>query len=149
VPKSLSKVYLHFVWSTKHRAPLLSPELRVPTWAYVAGILANMECPAVVVGGVADHMHFLCRFGRTVTIADVSGRVKEASSKWLHAERGLQGFYWQAGYGAFSISPSHVSALVKYIENQERHHETETFQDEFRRLLAKYGLECDERYVWD
>jgi len=64
---------------------------------------------------------------------------------WLSED----GFYWQNGYGAFSVSPSHVEPLKIYIANQEQHHRRESFQDEFRRLLRKYGIEFDERYVWD
>ena len=61
----------------------------------------------------------------------------------------MQEFYWQNGYGAFSVSPSHVNGLKEYVQNQEEHHRHESFQDEFRRLLRKYGIEFDERYVWD
>ena len=114
------------------------------------GICRGLKCPALIVGGVDDHVHTLCRLGKSVEIADLVRDLKRDSSKWVKEERpDLSGFYWQAGYGAFSVSPSHVAALKDYILHQEEHHRRETFQDEFRRLCKKYGLEIDERYVWD
>jgi putative transposase len=102
------------------------------------------------VGGVADHIHVLCRFGRTLSIANLLQELKRESSKWIKTQSNtLADFHWQNGYGAFSISPSHVEEVRHYIATQEEHHRTVTFQEEFRRLLSKYGLEWDERYVWD
>ncbi len=87
---------------------------------------------------------------RTRTVADLIRDLKKESSKWIKTRDGVPStFRWQEGYGAFSISPSHVDALREYIANQETHHRRETFQDEYRRLLDKYGIEFDERYVWD
>jgi REP element-mobilizing transposase RayT len=102
------------------------------------------------VGGAADHVHLLCRLGRSVTVAKLVQELKHESSKWLKTRAvSLADFQWQAGYGAFSVSPAHVESLVSYFEDQENHHKTESFEDELRRLLAKYGVEFDERYVWD
>jgi REP element-mobilizing transposase RayT len=151
MPQSLAQVYLHIVFSTKDRFPWLKPkQLQADLHAYMAATLNHMDCPCLIVGGVEDHVHILCRLGRTITIADVVRDIKRASTGML-ADRGeaLQGFHWQNGYGAFSISPAHVEALTVYIRNQEEHHRTVSFQDEYRRLLKKYGLELDERYVWD
>jgi putative transposase len=151
MPQSLAQVYLHIVFATKERYPWLkSKELREDVHAYLAGTLNNMDCPCVIAGGVEDHVHILCRLGRTVAIANVVRDIKKASSGMLH-DRGeaLRGFHWQNGYGAFSISPAHVEALTAYIRDQAEHHREISFQDEYRRLLKKYGLEFDERYVWD
>lgn len=102
------------------------------------------------VGGIEDHIHILCRLGRSIPVSDLVRELKRESSKWLKAKSpGLAEFHWQNGYGAFSVSPAHVNALIEYISNQENHHRRETFQEEYRRLLTKYGLEWDERYVWD
>jgi len=117
---------------------------------YLGGICRELDCPAIRIGGVEDHVHVLCRLGRSIRIADLLRNLKRDSSKWAKAEfSGLRDFSWQAGYGAFSISPSHVDRLVSYISNQHEHHRKESFQDEFRRLLRKYDVEWDERYVWD
>jgi REP element-mobilizing transposase RayT len=151
MPQSLAQIYLHIVFSTKDRYPWLkSRELRQDLHAYMAATLNNYECPCLIVGGVEDHVHILCRLGRTVSIADLVRDIKKSSTRMLtDRSEVLRGFHWQKGYGAFSISPSHVEALKEYIGGQEEHHRGESFQDEFRRLLAKYGLEFDERYVWD
>ena len=151
MPQSLVQIYVHIVYSTKHRKPFLRDnEFRDRTHRYLAGIFKNLKCPALIVGGVEDHVHILCRFGENIEVADLIRDVKRDSSKWVKAEQPpLAGFYWQQGYGAFSISPSHVEALKDYILHQEDHHRRETFQDEFRRLCKKYGLAMDERYVWD
>jgi REP element-mobilizing transposase RayT len=118
--------------------------------AYLAGICRNLECPSLLVGGVEDHVHLLVRLSKNVALADFVREVKRDSSKWLKEQRkDLDKFHWQQGYGAFSISPGHVEKLLEYIANQEEHHRRETFQDEFRRLLRKYKIEYDERYVWD
>jgi REP element-mobilizing transposase RayT len=151
MPQSLAQVYLHIVFSTKLRRPFLkSKELRIDVHAYLAATLNNVECPALIVDGVEDHIHALCRLGRKITIANLIRDIKKSSSSMLHdRSAALRQFAWQSGYGAFSISPSHIPALTRYIENQEEHHKTETFQGEFRRLLRKYGIDYDERYVWD
>ncbi len=151
MPQSLAQVYLHLIWSTKHRRPfLIDREERGKMHAYLAGTCHNLKCPSLIVGGVEDHVHILCRFGRTITIADLIRDLKRASSGWSKSlSPTLKEFDWQDGYGAFSISPSHVEGLTKYIRDQEERHRRESFQDEFRRLLRKYGIEFDERYVWD
>ena len=151
MPQSLVQLYVHIVYSTKHRKPFLKDrEFRDRTQRYLAGICKGLHCPALIVGGVEDHVHVLCRLGKNVPVADLVRDLKRDSSKWVKREEPrLADFHWQQGYGAFSISPSHVEALKQYILQQEDHHRRATFQDEFRRLCEKYGLAMDERYVWD
>ncbi len=151
MPQSLAQVYLHIVFSTKDRTPFLKDrELRNKTHAYVAGICKNLDSPTLKVNGPEDHIHIACRFSRKHTIADLLQKLKEKSSKWIKTkDSSLSDFYWQGGYGVFSVSPSHLPALLEYIADQEEHHKKESFQDEFRRLLQKYGVDYDERYVWD
>jgi putative transposase len=151
MPQSLAQIYLHIVFSTKGRRPFLADQgLRGEMHKYLGGACNNLHCPVLRVGGVADHVHILCRLGRTISVADFVKELKRDSSQWAKAQGpDLADFYWQSGYGVFSVSPGHVDALRDYIANQEQHHRTESFQDELRRLLTKYGLEWDERYVWD
>ena len=151
MPQSLAQIYLHIVFSTKNRArSFQNPALRETMHAYLAGTCRNLESPSIIVGGVEDHVHILCRLSKTLSVSELVRELKRESSKWLKEQSpDLADFYWQSGYGAFSISPGHVEALKVYITNQEEHHKKETFQDEFRRLLVKYGIEFDERYVWD
>jgi REP element-mobilizing transposase RayT len=151
MPQSLSQVYLHIVFSTKHRAPYLNEKpFRERTHAYLAGACHNLESPSIIVGGIEDHVHVLCRQSKNLSIAHLVRELKRESSKWVKAEAPqLCDFYWQQGYGAFSISPAHVDDLKQYIATQEEHHRRESFQDEYRRLLRKYAVAFDERYVWD
>jgi hypothetical protein len=112
--------------------------------------LHHLESPVLCVGGVAHHVHILCRLGRSVTIAELIKVLKKESSKWLKTQAAeLHDFFWQNGYGVFSVSPSHMKALTTYIQEQEDHHKRISFQDEFRRMLTKYALKWDERYIWD
>jgi REP element-mobilizing transposase RayT len=151
MPQSLAQIYLHLVFSTKNRQPFLRDvALREETHSYLGGTCNQLDCPVLPVGGVEDHVHLLCRFGRSITVADLVRELKRESSKWIKSKgTPLQEFHWQNGYGAFSVSPGHVEPLRSYIVGQEEHHRKESFQDEFRRLLRKYGVEWDERYVWD
>lgn len=150
MPQSLAQVYLHIVYSTKHRNPFLKdPAVRDSLFSYLATVCKSRNSPCIKAGGVEDHVHLLVRFGRSISIADLIKELKRTSSIWIKNEFHLRDFEWQNGYGAFSISPAHVDALTRYIANQIEHHRKETFQQEFRRLLKKYGLEWDEEYVWD
>lgn len=151
MPQSLAQVYLHVVFSTKHHKPFLQrQDLRRECHAYLAGTCKNFDSPSLIVGGPEYHVHILCTLSREQTISDLVRDLKRESSKWIKTkDPGLSSFYWQQGYGAFSVSPSHVDALRGYIANQEEHHHKESFQEEFRRLLDKYGIQYDDRYVWD
>ncbi len=139
MPQSLAQIYLHLIFSTKDREALLVDKaFRERVHAYLAGTCQKYQSPALIVGGVADHVHILNRLGRTIDVATLIRELKRESSKWVKEnEPKLRGFQWQAEYGAFSASPSHVEALVEYIKNQEDHHRTVTFQEEFRRICQK------------
>ena len=148
--QSLANVTIHVIFSTKDRYAFLTPQIRPELYAYMATVLAEMDSPAILIGGVEDHVHILCRLSRNHIIADIVKTVKLSTSKWLKTKRGmLSKFQWQGGYGAFSVSASQVASVVDYIKNQEEHHRDVSFEDELRRFLTKYGVTFDERYVWD
>jgi len=148
MPQSLSAVYVHGVFSTKSRSPFLADEaLRKDIHAYIAGVTKRLDCPALEVGGVADHVHLLVRLSRTITIADWMKETKRVSSSFVK-ETNVD-FAWQAGYGAFSVSATDFDKIIHYIRSQDVHHRTVSFQDEFRQLLREHGMEWDEKYVWD
>jgi putative transposase len=150
MPQSLANVILHLVFSTKERFACLGPSIRPALHAYLATVARNVGCECPRVGGVADHVHLAVCLSRTITIAALVEELKTSSSKWLKTQLpGLGGFAWQRGYGAFSVGPDDVDALLAYIDNQEEHHRTKTFQDEYRTFLKKHGVAYDERYVWD
>ena len=151
MPQSLANALLHVVFSTKNRTPFLNtPELRGTMTGYLIGTLTNIDCPSLIVGVVEDHVHILCNLGRTISIAKLVEELKTSSSSRIKEEgAGVKDFYWQSGYGAFSVSQSNVEAVKTYITNQEEHHCKVTFQEEYRRFLERHGLAWDERYVWD
>jgi len=151
MPQSLARAVLHVTFSTKHRKPLLqSAALRSALEGYVVGILRNLNCASIITRSVEDHIHILCNFSRTISIAKLLEEVKSSSSEWIKTQDGGPvDFHWQNGYGVFSVSESNVEKVKQYIANQEEHHRKMTFQDEFRLLLKRHGIEFDERYVWD
>jgi putative transposase len=149
VPQSLANILTHVIFSTKDREPLLlDHNLRKRAHAYLATVLKDLQCPAIIIGGTSDHLHILCRLARTQSLSDIMEHLKACSSKWLKAQ-GVNAFSWQRGYGAFSVSQSHLESVVSYIRNQEEHHRTMTFQEEYRLFLKRYRVAFDERYVWD
>jgi putative transposase len=150
VPQSLAAIYVHLIFSTKNRQPLILPDIEEELRQYHAGILRNLESPMICANGTEDHVHLLFRLGRKHSLAEIVEEVKKSSSKWIKT-KGPQykDFYWQNGYGAFSIGQSGIDQLKRYIANQKEHHRKKTFQEEFREFLAKYQIEYDERYVWD
>jgi putative transposase len=150
---SLSCIYLHLIWSTKHRSPLITDGIRPALHSYMAGTFQNLNCPAVLINSVADHVHVLCRFDRDIKVRDLMKEVKQSSSKWIKSANDgghtFKGFYWQTGYGAFSVGPTQVPDVMAYIAEQAEHHKKVSFQDELRRFLKVYKIAYDERYVWD
>ena len=151
MPQSLALVIVHLVFSTKDRAPLIRPDMRPRLHAYMAEVARSLVCVAYRVGGVADHVHLALTLPRTLTQSDLVKELKTTSNHWLEKQdrSAYTDFGWQRGYGIFSIGKSQLTDLVRYIEDQEAHHAKRTFQDEFRVMLEKYGVEYDEAYVWD
>jgi putative transposase len=146
--QSLSSVYLHAVFATKHREKFLaSADLRGELHARLGALSRRMGCEPIAIGGVADHVHLLATLGRTVSIADWIKETKRLSSVFVN-ERS-QPFSWQAGYGVFSVERASLDRVAAYVRDQEAHHRQVCFQDEFRKLMSEHGIEWDERYVWD
>ncbi len=143
-------VVLHVIFSTKDRQQFIGTDLRPRLHAYLATIARDTGCESYRVGGVADHVHLAIRLSRTLTIADLIENLKTTSTKWVRVQSAdLSTFAWQPGYACFSVGPTDLDALCTYIDKQEEHHRTRTFQDEFRMFLKKYGVDYDEAYVWD
>lgn len=151
MPQSLSAVYLHLVFSTKERRPFLKDQiLRSECHAYLGCISKKLDCPVILVGGVEDHVHILARESRSIAQADWVKELKRASSLWIkERDPAAKEFAWQAGYGVFSVSFSHLEKVTEYIARQEEHHRVRSFQDELRAMLAKHRIEWDEKYLWD
>src|SRR5260221_1634577 len=147
---TFSSLSIHCIFSTKMRIPILSPEIRERLWPYLGGIAKQNGIKPACIGGVADHIHLLLSLPTTIAIAKAIQLIKGASSAWVHDTfRELPNFAWQEGYGAFSVSVSHLSETIEYIKNQAEHHRTRTFQEEYLAFLKKHNLQFEEKYLWN
>ena len=148
--QSLVKNYVHIVFSTKYRQELITEIVEKELYAYIGGICQKLECYPIQVGGYTNHIHILCNLSKKIALMKLLEEVKAHSSKWIKTKGvEFENFYWQDGYGAFSVNPSEVDIVVRYIKNQKIHHKNQDFQNEYRTFLKKYEVEYDERYVWD
>jgi len=148
--QSLVKNMIHLVYGTKQRQPWIAKVHRDGLFAYQAGIYKEWDSPALAIGGVKDHVHSLFSLSKNHPLKKIVEEVKKGSSKWMKIDGPKNPeFHWQAGYGAFSVSQSNLEEVKRYIENQEEHHRTMTFQDELRTLFGRHGIKFDERFVWD
>jgi putative transposase len=148
--QSLVKNYIHIVFSTKHRKPLIHQSVENELYSYLGGICNKLECQVIKVGGYKDHIHILCMLSKKIALVKLLEQLKSHSSKWIKTKgEQYSNFYWQDGYGAFSVNPSQVEIVINYIAHQKEHHSKKTFQDEYKAFLKKYEVEYDERYVWD
>ncbi len=145
---SFTSIFVHCVWSTKNREPLLTSDVRDRLWPYLGGIARENKIKAPAIGGAADHVHVLVSLPATLSVAKALQLLKGNSSKWTHETfPKMRSFEWQEGYGAFSIAVSGVDASVAYIRNQAEHHRARSFRDEFRAILQRHGFEYDERML--
>ncbi len=137
---------MHIVFSTKERQKIIPTQMKERLWSYTPGICQREGIFVHATGGMEDHIHLLLQFPATLVIADAIRDIKSISSGWMSREIGQ--FGWQQGYGGFGVSKSNIAAVVRYIQNQERHHRKMTFEEEFIALLEKHGIEYDPRYVF-
>jgi putative transposase len=150
MPQSLSAILVHIIFSTKNREPLIRPEIESELFPYISRICQSANSPALIINGTKDHIHMLINLSRKASLSSLIEEVKSSSSGWIKTKGpDFKQFYWQRGYGAFSIGQSGVPTLKAYINRQKEHHLKTTFQDEFRKFLRRYEIEYDERYVWD
>lgn len=147
--QSLTQIYTHIIFSTKNRENILYHEDLQDIHAYLGGIINNNNCNTIIIGGISDHVHILCKLSSTTAIATLLQEVKRSSSKWLkHKSSAYKDFAWQNGYAAFSVSQSKVEVVRNYIANQEAHHHKQTFKEELIQFLDNYQVEYDPKYLW-
>lgn len=140
----------HLVFSTKDRQPFITKDAQPRLYGYIGGIVRDLKGEVLAIGGVADHVHILCRLGTTVSLADALRQIKGSSSKWANEELGLEGrFAWQTGYAAFTVSQSKVANVERYIAEQEEHHRVRGFKEELLDFLQRHGVVYEEQYLWD
>src|SRR5258708_284766 len=137
MPQSLSRVLTHLIFSTKHRVPVLTPQIQTELYPYFAVVLRDNGCPALQVGGHLDHMHLFFGLSRTLSIAQIVEIVKTSTSKWIKTKGPpFAQFHWQGGYGTFSVSQSEAVTAIRYVANQVEHHRTITLPAEYREYLT-------------
>jgi REP element-mobilizing transposase RayT len=147
--QSLVKNYVHIIFSTKNRQPFISQTYEDELFKYQGGVCKSLDCTPIQVGGYLDHVHILCLLNKNISIVKLLEELKTSSSKWMKTRASeLSNFYWQDGYGAFSVNPSQVDTVTNYIQKQREHHERKSFQNEYITFLKKYRIDFDERYVW-
>ena len=150
MPQSLVNNYIHITFSTKNRKSLIDKDIKDELYNYIGGICKNLECNPLIVGGHKDHIHILCLLSQKIALMKLIEEVKSHSSKWIKTKGNrYQKFYWQRGYGSFSVNPTEIDIVKNYILEQEKHHRTKSFQDEYRAFLKKYQVKYNEKYVWD
>ena len=147
MPQSLVKVLVHIVFSTKDRIDLIPPDRERELYRYLHGIIENKGARLIIAGGTSNHIHLLVSIGR-LDIPQFIADIKRSTSFWMK-KNGVGKFYWQKGYGAFSIGQSQVAQVSRYISGQKAHHSKQDYKDEFCALCLKYEVEIDERFVWD
>ena len=148
--QSLSQVYVHITFSTKNRYPFIDDEIKSELWSYLGGVCKALECNPIRVGGHCDHVHICCLLSKKITQIKLLEEIKKESSKWIKTkDEKYSKFYWQDGYGIFSVNPSEIDVVTAYIDNQAEHHKKQTFQEELSAFLKKYKVDYDERYLWD
>ena len=149
MPQSLANVLVHLVFSTKDRVPLIRSDVESELYAYTSKVLDTSDSPMIAIGGMEDHVHILFKLSRKIAIMDIVETVKTDTSRWIKSKGvGYSDFYWQSGYGAFSVSPTTADKVIGYIRDQKKHHCGKSFQDEYRELMRLSGMELDERYAW-
>ncbi|MBS1770631.1 MAG: IS200/IS605 family transposase [Acidobacteria bacterium] len=145
--QSLVKILIHIVFSTKDRKPLIKPDVETELYRYIHGVIDNKGGKLLVGNGTADHSHLPISVGKN-EISALIGTIKRTTSGWMK-KRSIHDFYWQRGYGAFSVSQSQVATVSRYIAEQKKHHAAHDFKDEFRILCVRHGISLDERYCWE
>lgn len=131
-------------------ADMIAPEIENDLFAYIHGIVENNGSKLIIANGTTNHVHLLISLGRKIDVGELIGDIKRDSSVWIKTKDGqFANFYWQKGYGAFSIGQSQVEIAANYIRKQKEHHAKQDYKDELRTILKKYEIEYDERYIWD
>ena len=149
MPQSLVKILVHAVFSTKNRSDLIVPEIEDGLFGYMHGIVENNKSKLILANGTANHVHLLISLGKTMDISELIGDIKRDNSVWIKEQGDFAGFYWQEGYGAFSYGHSQLNTIIRYLQNQERHHQRRSFKNEYLSFLRKFDIAFEDKYVFE
>lgn len=148
--QSISQVYLHIVFSTKHRKPMIHQPYELNLHKYITTLSLDFESPVIAIDGYVDHIHMLTRLSQKIALSEYLQKIKSNSSRIMKTlDSSLSNFAWQDGYASMSISQSHVDRVKNYINNQKDHHSKIDYREEMERLLKEHKIEYDDRYFWD
>jgi REP element-mobilizing transposase RayT len=150
MPSAFTQNFYHIVFSTKHRASLITPELETRLYPFMGGIVRDLRCTLLAINGMPDHVHLLVRYRPNLSHSELLQQIKGRSSKWINETFPQIGhFSWQEGYGGFTVSKSVVPEVETYIARQKEHHERHDFESEFLELLRRHGIEFDANEVFN
>jgi REP element-mobilizing transposase RayT len=144
-----SQIYLHVVFAVEGRQNLIKPEHNGELQKYITGIVVGQKQKLIAINNMPDHVHLLVGLKPDMALSDLMRDIKAGSSKFIKEKRWVKGrFSWQEGFGAFSYSRSQLGAVIRYIENQQKHHAKKSFREEYIELLEKFGADYDPRYIF-
>ncbi len=150
MPQSLVYNYTHIIFSTKDRYPFIDKHISAELFNYLGGTCRELNCNPIIVGGHDDHVHLVVLLSQKIALMKLMETIKSHSSKWIKTKGNkYENFFWQKGYGAFSINPTQIDVVCKYVKEQNKHHKNKSFKDEYSAFLKKYNVKYNERYVWD
>ncbi|MCW3789801.1 IS200/IS605 family transposase [Plebeiibacterium sediminum] len=150
MPQSLVYNYTHIIFSTKNRYPFIDKQISTELFKYLGGTCRELNCNPIIVGGHDDHVHLVVLLSQKIALMKLMETIKSHSSKWIKTKGNkYEKFFWQKGYGAFSINPTQIDVVCKYVKEQSKHHQNKSFKDEYVAFLNKYNVKYDEQYVWD
>ncbi|GAA4162349.1 IS200/IS605 family transposase [Chryseobacterium ginsenosidimutans] len=148
--QSLVKNYIHIVFSTKHREDFIDEKIEKELFSYIAVLCKDFESIALQIGGTDNHIHILCTLSKKIALMKLIQEIKAHSSKWIKTKgEKYENFYWQDGYGAFSVSEENLYPTINYIKNQRQYHQSKEYKDELIEILEKHRMKYDEKYLWD
>ncbi len=147
---TFNKLAYHIIFSTKYRKPLIYDDIQSRLYEYMGGIIRAQNGRLIEIGGIEDHIHLLVNLAPTKTVCDSIREIKTNASKWCNQLPGQNcRFEWQKGYGAFTVSYSHIELVQNYIQNQPEHHKTKTFEEEYIRFLELHGIDFERKYLFE
>ncbi len=143
-----TSILVHFIFSTKHRAPLITTAIESELYAYIGGICRGNKSVLLAANGTTDHIHLLVSLSKTISVATLMLEIKRDTSSWIKTKgREFGQFRWQEGYAAFTVGQSQVEAVQRYLTGQKEHHRTVSFREELIKFLRRYQIPYEERYL--
>ena len=150
MPDTYSQIFFHIVFAVRDREALITPLIKDELYKYITGIIKNHKQELFIINGMPDHVHLLINCKPNINLSNLVKEIKEHSTKFINDKKIIPGkFYWQAGFGAFSVGKRDVPTILNYIKNQEAHHTKKSFKDEYLEFLKGNGIEFKEEYLFD